>query len=780
MSHAVLSAISSFCFAALAGTQFAPAFAESPEMPIYVDESRLTPKAVAYIADIAKPATVNFREGDDIAAIAEKVCGRKDKLYLDYILTRLPEAIVQALPRGDISEASKVSKDGTAELPFCLKLPLKTAEGLAVVSSPTIRRGSLGFDAKTLNDLLASNGFNVSTTTKFDRTTEDALKTFQSKAGLKVDGIAGADTWKELAAATPADVYLKTQSGRFVRDVTTTEIKFQEPACMPYGWQDAAVCPAALGPQINYWATGIDANEGGGVPAGIRVAPAPVPAGYGGLSSIPTRSDLSPDQSATAHVEVAALMNGAASTDRIADQKLRLISELAEIDAAECMASEPDFNRYPLKIAEFVEFLGATAEYAEAMDARHYPKTILVADSGIFGRGIAPLRRNLFRNQLSAGDPEAAWKPIEGFGKKMHGTYVTSAALGTSQLRSLGALYDFNLQVLPRNIVDAQSLGLTMEKIGDAVATGPDVAKIVNLSFIGPQAESSIRQAIDNSAQLFVVAAGNDKRELGATDAREYPAEFGGRGQQNVITVGAITQNGTYAKFANWGTDHIEIAAPGCKIPVYEYRNGFFVEYKHGTSLAAPMVSFAAAMIIQYTDWKAKKIKDRLIASADVVDAYTLSDAKERVLAQKHANEAAANAAAQTLVAALKELPAKVEHGRTLNIPKALAVFHDVLTTSQKDAPPMLGKFIGPDVIRLCDRNIDRRKLRKIVPRFINKEGEEHLLVYYTLHNEQMERRDCALDSSAAETMIQFEKRGGVAITLPLNNVRDLVFAPPS
>ncbi|GAB2918790.1 CHAP domain-containing protein [Nonomuraea fastidiosa] len=71
-----------------------------------------------------------------------------------------------------------------------------------VKTLPLLKRGSKGYDVKTLFYLLHARGYGVNSAiiddTVFDAPLEDALKAFQKAAGLTADGQCGPKTWPKL------------------------------------------------------------------------------------------------------------------------------------------------------------------------------------------------------------------------------------------------------------------------------------------------------------------------------------------------------------------------------------------------------------------------------------------------------------------------------------------------------------------------------------------------------------------------------------------------------
>ncbi|RUP86635.1 C40 family peptidase [Dermabacter sp. HSID17554] len=68
----------------------------------------------------------------------------------------------------------------------------------AVNNTPKLRRGNRGGAVKNLQSLLNKAGANISEDGKFGRGTYNAVRNFQSSAGVGVDGVVGPRTWDKL------------------------------------------------------------------------------------------------------------------------------------------------------------------------------------------------------------------------------------------------------------------------------------------------------------------------------------------------------------------------------------------------------------------------------------------------------------------------------------------------------------------------------------------------------------------------------------------------------
>ena len=126
-------------------------------------------------------------------------------------------------------------------------------------------------------------------------------------------------------------------------------------------------------------------------------------------------------------------------------------------------------------------------------------------------------------------------------------------------------------------------------------------AVICNLSLTSLIDDKALYEAMKNSGMLFVVAAGNGNPRSGKgvdTDIIPfYPAAYD---LDNVISVANINIDGTLAKSSNYGKNSVDLAAPGSYILSTTPGNTY--GYMSGTSMAAPMVTGAAAMVYSYFD----------------------------------------------------------------------------------------------------------------------------------------------------------------------------------
>ncbi|MFA5961258.1 MAG: S8 family serine peptidase [Parcubacteria group bacterium] len=149
-------------------------------------------------------------------------------------------------------------------------------------------------------------------------------------------------------------------------------------------------------------------------------------------------------------------------------------------------------------------------------------------------------------------------------------------------------------------------------------------AKIINMSF-GENGGVDIlmRNAIASFSGLVIAAAGNDASDNDTIPV--YPCNFSAT-LTNVICVGASDQNDALATFSNFGTNSVDIVAPGENIyslyydpdGVYHYASG------DGTSFSAPYTVGLAAMLWGYDQTlTVSQVKSAILNTGDVKSGLT-------------------------------------------------------------------------------------------------------------------------------------------------------------
>ena len=197
----------------------------------------------------------------------------------------------------------------------------------------------------------------------------------------------------------------------------------------------------------------------------------------------------------------------------------------------------------------------------------------------------------------------------------LHGTHVGGiiCAIRGNELGGDGVATDvklMSLRAVPNGDEQDKDIALAIRY---AVNNG---ASIINMSFgkeyspNGKEVYEALKYA-DSKGVLLVHAAGNDNFPSSMYDFQKVKLD-------HYITIGANTRfskEKLAAEFSNYGQTKVDVFAPGHDI----YNSVPQSEYKklNGTSMAAPMVSGAAAFLKSYfPNLSMKEIKDILLASS--------------------------------------------------------------------------------------------------------------------------------------------------------------------
>jgi len=197
-----------------------------------------------------------------------------------------------------------------------------------------------------------------------------------------------------------------------------------------------------------------------------------------------------------------------------------------------------------------------------------------------------------------------------------HGTHCagTIAAVGNNGIGIAGVTW--KCKIMPLKFLNSQGNGYISDAIAAILYANQKGVPIISLSWGGLQSQS-LKDAIDASSAVVVCAAGNTG--VNADNNPIYPAAYT---SSNVISVAATDYNDKLASFSNYGTQSVDLAAPGVSIYSTAPSGGY--KFMNGTSMATPYVSGVAALIkSQNPSMTGAQIKSRILSNCDILSSLS-------------------------------------------------------------------------------------------------------------------------------------------------------------
>jgi len=216
---------------------------------------------------------------------------------------------------------------------------------------------------------------------------------------------------------------------------------------------------------------------------------------------------------------------------------------------------------------------------------QYRPVEVGLLDSGVDLKH--PYLRHLLGpgiNLLSPGKP-----PQDEHG---HGTHIAGIlAVASGALQRERPVWPPPLRIRPVKIFDRKGVGRIADIVAGLRWCLEQGCEIVNLSFgTDRQASEQLARAIrtlDRHGILLVGAAGNDGRAGSVDTPGVYP---------EVVAVAASNRRDRLARFSSRGPE-VDLVAPGTGL--FSLLPGGAFGYMSGTSMAAPHVTAAAALLLQ-------------------------------------------------------------------------------------------------------------------------------------------------------------------------------------
>jgi len=214
-----------------------------------------------------------------------------------------------------------------------------------------------------------------------------------------------------------------------------------------------------------------------------------------------------------------------------------------------------------------------------------------------------------------------------------HGTLVSgiAAAIGNNLEGVVGVAW--KSKIMPLRVLNSEGTG-SIEDVIQAVNYAVDNGvKIINLSFVGTNKSYFLAEALKEAWRkgvLIVAAAGNETtgESVNLNENPNYPICLDEDEENFIIGVAAVDNTDHKALFSDYGSNCVDISAPGMRIygplvynPNYDFKE-YYGGYWSGTSISAPIVSGLAALVWSINPlFSHKQVQDFILNQTDEIDS---------------------------------------------------------------------------------------------------------------------------------------------------------------
>lgn len=408
---------------------------------------------------------------------------------------------------------------------------------------------------------------------------------------------------------------------------------------------------------------------------------------------------------------------------------------------------------WPYSSEQMLRMLELSRHEATRRGVRIQPAVVRIADTGAVGlKTYFPLSalsvnrsipEDVGRNGMGRFGIDAEGKgDVSAFPEdpnRLHGTHVADLALGGHAFRTKYSSIVYEMVQLTFFKVFQREGGgnfavqdsTLLSSLGPINGYAP--AAVVNISLGGPdelntsQFPKHVVQASYALQPLAVVAAGNNDDDL--TFNPTYPAAYGGNTAAGnwMIVVGSSAPGPEPAMYSNYSSEVVDILAPGCRLPNTAPLGGN--RMLTGTSVAAPQVSFVAAVLRS-------------------LGLGQMSDAKTRIIAASDFRPG---------------LEKRSRFSSVLNAPRAVAMYHDVVRI-QGESQDRTGRWDFDMANPICeDKRIPAAQIVSVTP-YKNKDEQLTLRVLHTTATNTLAK---PVDCKPADFKLNFVEDNGKRLDPP-------------